>query len=135
MANFNGFIKNIQKRAEEVEVGASRVKVRAALAISQTVILATPVKSGHARANWQIGLGAGVRNELDDEDVGGNRTIRKNKSTIRAAIPRQPIFISNLVPYIHELNGGSSSQAPAAFVQIAVQEALSAVARAKVFRR
>ena len=135
MANFAGFIRNIQRRAQEVESGASRVKVRAALAIDQTVILATPVLSGHARANWQSGINKPVTRVIEENDVGGQTTIARNAKVIRTAKPRQAIYISNNVPYIQELNSGSSSQAPAAFVQLAVQEALSAVARTKVFRK
>ncbi len=135
MARFAAFVRNIQKRAQEVEVGASRVKRRAAIAISQTVILATPVDTGHARANWQVGLGAAIKEEIDDVDPSGGNTILRNNSEIGRSRPRTAIYISNNVPYIGELNRGSSSQAPASFVQIAVQEALSAVARTKVFKR
>jgi len=134
MATFARFIKNIQRRALQVETGASIVKRRAALAINQTVILVTPVKSGHARANWQIGLGVAETKEIDEEDISGQATIARNNAEINRSLPREAIFISNNVPYIQELNRGSSSQAPAQFVQIAVQEAISAVARTKVFR-
>lgn len=134
MASFDVFIKRIRGRAEEVEQGARRVQRRAAIAINQTVVLATPVDTGHARANWQVGLGSAPKNELDEEDKAGGPTLARNNSAIGKSPLRKAIFLSNLVPYIGELNRGSSAKAPAMFVQLAVQEAISAVARTKVFR-
>lgn len=134
MAGFDLFAKRIRKRAQEVETGARRKQRRAALAINQTVILETPVLTGHARANWQVGLGVAQKSELDEEDKSGGPTIGRNRAEINRSRQGKAIFISNNVPYINELNAGSSAKAPAMFVQIAVQEALSAVARTKVFR-
>ena len=135
MANFAGFIRNIRRRAREVETGASRTKRRAALAINQALIFAVPVKSGHARANFQVGLGAAIQSEIDEDELTAGQVIARNNGVIGRSKPRQAIYISNNVPYIGELNRGSSSQAPAMFVQIAVQQALSAVAKTKVFKR
>ncbi len=124
----------MQRRAEEVKFGTNKAVRSLALAINQTVILSTPVKTGHARANWQVSLAAPIDKELDAEDKSGTSTIVKNKAVILTRPPRVDIILSNNVPYINELNRGSSAQAPASFVQIAILAAAAALQKAKIFK-
>ncbi len=128
------FARRIQRRAQQVEVGASDAVKSAALIINQVVILETPVKSGHARANWQIGLVAPITKEIDDEDKAGAATIARNNTLIRARTNKVDIILSNNVPYINRLNEGSSSQAPAGFVQLAVLAAVAVLVKTRVFK-
>ena len=133
MASLKVFTKRIRRRARQVETGASRILRVTALTVNQTVILATPVDTGHARANWQIGIDAPITEEIDEDDEGGLTTVARNASIIRSATPRKAIVLSNNVPYINLLNEGSSSQAPAQFVQLAILDAINAVKKIKVF--
>lgn len=118
---------------------------RLAGSILQALVSATPVDTGHARANWQVGLGAPVEDEIGrietsrvlrsssgetiHESVTSERsaqaTIAAGKSQLEARQPEQIIFITNNVPYIGRLNEGWSAQAPAGFVQLAIQSAMS----------
>ncbi len=134
MASPAVFARRIARRARQVETGASRTVRRVALAINQSVIFATPVLTGHARANWQIGIESPVTDEIDEEDKSGQTTIIRNESVIQTSKPRKSIILSNNVPYIHVLNEGSSAQAPEQFVQIAVKDAIAAISRTKVFK-
>ncbi len=134
MASPKVFAMRIARRARQVETGASRMVRATALIINQVIISETPVDTGHAKANWQVGISEPITSEIDEEDPGGSATIERNASTIRQAPPHKDIILSNNVPYIHELNDGSSSQAPEQFVQIAVAEAILAAKKTRFFR-
>ncbi len=134
MASPSVFTRRILRRARQVETGASQALRATALVINQTVILTTPVKSGHARANWQIGIDVAVTEEIDENDISGAVTIARNAGTIRLGVPRKSIILSNNVPYIQQLNQGSSSQAPAMFVQIAILQAIVAIKKTRFFK-
>ena len=108
--------------------------VRTALAVDQAVVLATPVDTGRARANWQAQIGSPARDVLDGEDKGGNATLARNANIIRARRGGGTIYISNNVAYIGVLNEGSSSQAPAGFVEMAVNAGINAIRRQRVIR-
>lgn len=134
MASPKVFAMRIARRARQVETGAPQAVRALSLIINQVIVSETPVKSGHARANWQIGISEPITSEIDEEDPSGSATIERNASTIKQAPPHKDIILSNNVPYIHKLNEGSSSQAPAQFVQIAVAEAILAAKKTRFFR-
>ena len=128
MANLGQFSKNIKRRARAIEVNADIGVARVMIAVAQTVILATPVDTGRARANWIASLGSPVRLPTDDEDPSGQETIAvaTTVAVARKAGSGVPIFLSNNVDYIEKLNQGSSSQAPAGFVEAAVAQGVVA---------
>ncbi len=134
MASPKIFARRIQRRARQVETGTSDAVKMAALIINQAVVLETPVDTGHARANWQVGLVAPITKEIDAEDKEGGATIARNNTLIKAREKRVDIILSNNVSYINELNEGSSSQAPAGFVQLAVLAAVGTLAKTRVFK-
>lgn len=135
MANdFTFFTKRMRERADQVVVGANNAVRTFALAINQVVILETPVKTGHARANWQVSLSKPILEELDAEDPGGQSTVNKNAALIKTSPPGVRIILSNNVPYINQLNDGSSAQAPAQFVQQSILAAGSALRKVRVFK-
>ncbi len=135
MASPSVFARRIRRRASQVEIGASKAVRATALVINQTVIFGTPIDTGHAKANWQVGIDNPITKEIEEEDPGqGEATIARNASIIRGIPPGSDIILSNNVPYINRLNEGSSSQAPAGFVQIAVLEAVAAVKKTRFFR-
>ncbi len=88
----------------------------------------TPVKTGWARANWipRIG-GATMEAAGDPEAVGSAKAAQQVGlgSVLSYKLVSGPVYISNNVPYILRLNEGSSQQAPAGFVQRAVQLAVT----------
>ncbi len=134
MATFKVFVKRIAERARQVETGSSRAVRALSLIINQVIITETPVDTGHAKANWQVGISEPIKSEIDEEDPAGTSTIERNAAIIRQAPPGKDIILSNNVPYIHKLNEGSSSQAPEQFVQIAVGEAIIAAKKTRFFR-
>ncbi len=132
MASLASFARRIRKLAGRIEENVENVVSETAIAVSQTVILATPVDTGRARANWQLEIGAPARTQLDRVDPSGQQTMAENNTRARTRKLGQDIFISNNLDYITPLNEGTSSQAPAGFVEMAVEKASTVVAKARV---
>lgn len=132
MADLKTFARRIRERAQEIEVNTDKITATLATTINQSVVLATPVDTGHARANWQVGIGASPLAERDEEDQGGAETIRRNNGVIQRRKTGQTIYLVNNVEYIVDLNNGSSAQAPANFVALAISAGIRGLARKKV---
>lgn len=117
----------IEKAKKSVEDAILNTSKKLAIQINQVVILATPVDTGRARANWIASLKNANTSQQDSEDKAGGPTIAKNNDTINSMSEPVNIHISNNLEYIVPLNNGHSKQAPAGFVETAV-----AVARASI---
>lgn len=88
----------------------------------------TPVDTGWARANWIPSLGSPAGGPVGSRtgvtagpQAAGTGRLASYKLTSGS------VFVSNNVPYIGQLDAGSSQQAPAGFVGRAVQSAASSV--------
>ena len=96
-----------------------------ALEIDKELRRRTPVDTGHARRNWIPSVGVPARVEAKDD--------RPHAEGVAAVLSYQladgALWVANNVPYIRRLNYGHSSQAPAGFVEMAIDAALARVAR------
>lgn len=140
------FARRIVVRADNVPKEVNRIKRLCALAVDQTVVLATPVDTGRARSNWLVSLGEAVDAVRvpyaplpAGKDIGkfsetGNAqaAMEQGKGVIAQAKVEQAIHVTNNLPYIQPLNEGHSAQAPAMFVEAAIQAGVAAVAGAKI---
>lgn len=107
--------------------------VRIALDITANLVETTPVDTGWARANWVPTLDNPFDGNPDPEEGPTAREVADGRATQQEAIvgvkrgyrlAKGVVYITNNVPYIRDLNDGSSKQAPAGFVQTAVQRAV-----------
>jgi hypothetical protein len=108
---------------------------QAAVTVLETVVRTTPVDTGKARRNWSVAINKGrpPSTELETTDPSGESTIAEGALKILTT-KRQPgevVWISNAAPYIERLNEGWSAQAPAGFVELAVQAGVASVRRGK----
>jgi hypothetical protein len=126
----------MRRHAERIEENANMLVRRAAIAVDATVVLATPVDTGRARANWQASLGGpetGVREAYIRGSKGSTGAANAHaaqeqaRAVIAARRPGQTVHITNNLPYIGALNDGHSALAPAGFVETAVLRGLAAV--------
>jgi hypothetical protein len=92
-----------------------------ALEVHGNLVEATPVDTGHARINWTPTLVAPSRVEIPGADPGA---AVDPVAALGPASPGDAMVIANNVPYIRRLNEGSSPQAPAGFVEKAVEAAV-----------
>lgn len=146
MATLRVFAGNMARLGDKIRANATKIQRATALAIDQTVVLATPVgdgklwkhappkgyTGGRARGNWQVGIGAPVTSTLDAIDPGGQSTISAGAAAIDASTPGADIHITNNLPYIVPLNEGHSKQAPAGFIEIAIADGQEVVRNAKI---
>ena len=85
----------------------------------------TPIDTGWASSNWVPRIG-----KDRDEPVGlpGNvssaEQAQGEAEMLTYKLPMGVVYISNNVPYIGRLNLGSSPQAPAGFVERAIEKAV-----------
>lgn len=92
----------------------------------------TPVKTGWARANWiatptvPSSSPVGTRHSVSGGPA--RSSVAKLIATYR--LEAGPVYVVNSVPYITRLNQGSSDQAPAGFVQVAIARAVRSASRA-----
>lgn len=125
LGDLNGMMK---KAGQKIADNADRLVRRCALAIDAAVVLATPVDTGRARANWQVEVGGPATTEVAATDKSGQGAIQQGKNAIAGYVGgRGAIFITNNLPYIERLNDGWSAQAPAGFVEQAVEVGIAAV--------
>lgn len=115
---------------------------RVALAADQAVVVSTPVDTGRARSNWIVALGDAADSPIEAYTPGEDRSteaantqaaLAQGEAVIRGYMGGQgtSIHITNNLPYIQKLNDGSSAQAPANFVETAVQQAVAAMTRGR----
>lgn len=119
-----GWTINPEKFAAETVKDFSELVSSLGLQVYTNLVYTTPVDTGRARSNWQASVGT---------PKGGTRGVQEPFSLIIEAkaefeasrIQKFPVlFIANNLPYIQRLNDGWSQQAPAGFVERAVDSVL-----------
>lgn len=101
-----------------------------ALDIHANLVEDTPVDTGWARSNWVAQLRDFFKGVVGSpKSIDPATGISSAKKIAGWKSGQGPIFISNNVPYIGRLNNGSSDQAPAGFVEKAIQRAVNALRR------
>jgi hypothetical protein len=100
----------------------------------QALVSATPVYTGFARSSWFPTLGSPLTQPIEKPslDAAARQAAAKQLAENRGRskkiqdtyrIGQGAAFITNPASYIVFLNGGSSAQAPAMFVERAVEQA------------
>lgn len=133
--DLGSFAARIRRLGARVESNCHEVAKRAALAVDQAVVLATPVDTGRARANWRVSIGTPLLSATDDTDPSGQAAIDQGRRVIDGFPGGETqIYIANNLPYIGRLNEGYSSQAPANFVELSVDAGLQVIRGSTVVR-
>lgn len=115
--------------ARQLERAVTSVVRRLAVNTTANLIETTPVDTGWARSNWIPSVGVSFDGNMFETSRDFRRALtggaislqqRGTAQVSRYALNQGLVYISNNVPYIRRLNEGSSSQAPAGFVQGAI---------------
>lgn len=105
---------------------SSNMSVEVAKVILADLLARTPVDTSTAISNWQVGLDRPIFSSIPAyfPGKGGLTAQASREAAWRAALsildlkqPGQQLFIGNALPYIRKLNDGSSTQAPAGFIE------------------
>jgi len=118
---------------DDIDATAAKVVTALTLEVTAEVQEATPVDTGWARANWvpKIGEPETMPRPRIVDNVAGRMAEQQaavaGVVTGYNSIKKGQVSIANNVPYIKDLNEGSSKKAPAAFVQQAISRAVAKV--------
>lgn len=129
-------VDQVRVVAGALEAFTGRQVQRLGLNVTANLIEDTPRVTGWARANWVPiidglfeGDGTPPKPGAPGTQVNARRAEQQQGvATVATANParfyREPITVTNNVPYIGRLNDGSSIQAPRGFIQLDILRAL-----------
>lgn len=115
--------RSIRLVQDEIERKTIERMQKAVLAIDAALVLATPVDTGRARANWLPSINKPRTVKLKRGDKSGSGALAKAQRLVSEIQLGDTFYISNNLEYIGVLNDGHSQQAPAGFVEKAIQVA------------
>lgn len=127
--NLRDLAKDLRAISTSVSTIGNETAKTVALAVITDLANVTPVDTSQAISNWKISLNQvtvlaippyvqGKKGSSQAESI--KATIDAAKLVLAAKKPGDTIWISNVLPYIGLLNDGTSTQAPAGFVDRAV---------------
>ena len=126
MASASQIAQDITQLVERLAVGIIR-------SVQENLEASTPVDTTWARSNWMPSIGSPFLRGLSALDrsptaqaASVQAQFQDSAKTSLASyrLSSGPLFVSNNVPYINDLNDGKSPQAPAFFVQRAIAKAV-----------
>jgi hypothetical protein len=133
MATPDEFAQRVRAMADLVGGNSTRLVRRVALAVDTAVVLRTPVDTGRARANWQVGTNGPISSvkypypeSPGSPDAGASEALSSGAERIKE-YTGGTLHITNNLPYITALNDGHSKQAPKGFVEDSVIAARNAI--------
>lgn len=133
--------KRMERYAKNVERNADKTVREVVEAIAPVLVYATPVLTSRARANWQGSINSPKTDVLFPEpdkpptvDSGATMGITSLKAAAVSYRPGSTVYLVNNVPYIGRLNRGSSAQAPAGFVLLAVLTGARTIRKARLLK-
>lgn len=130
MADLRVFAQRMRNRGKVLEERAGKLIGDTLVGIAEGVIPHTPIKEGRARRNWQANKSQPLTTYLDAPGTpsDGEREAISNARAVASKLKSgDAAHLTNNAPYIVELNRGSSTQAPAMFVQMEVLKALEKI--------
>lgn len=129
MGTLKGLATRLNDKADKLDEDASKLAVKVAETVVASLAYDTPVDVSTALSNWQVSVGTPVVADRAAFYPGEKGSTYKQSASaaidaarvrLAAKKPGETIYISNLLPYIRKLNGGSSKQHPGNFVEAAV---------------
>lgn len=126
MSDLREFAHRMTERAEASSSVGNDLAKKVALAIVRELVISTPVDTSKALSNWQVSLNTRPAGSLppyaygnrgSTQEISAVDAIRVAELILKNKKPGDVIHITNNLPYIRRLNEGSSTQAPAGFVE------------------
>lgn len=144
MTDLSNFARRIRVQANRVEPGVEEAVIECSSAVSRELVESTPVDTGRAITNWDAAVGRvpiGYRPTAAVPGQGGDTreaNVASALSRMLSAISQyrvgKSVNITNSAPYINKLNAGSSLQAPAGFIEAAIQRGRAVIRNVRIFR-
>lgn len=124
-----------------IDKAANELKKQVVRVIDQDVVDHTPVDVTTAVSNWQPSINEPPFVGIDAIVPGSHgstapqsraEAIAWVERTLKEVDPGEAFYLSNLTPYIEDLNDGTSKQEPAGFVERAIRKGELYAATAKL---
>lgn len=125
-----GFADDVQKWGKKIGARIDQIPRIVAVQIATKVIERTPVDTGRAKGNWHASIDTPSSAVTDDTDKSGSQAIANAASEAGDFRGGHVFYLVNNLPYIRNLEHGSSKQAPAGMVAVTAAEFEAAVAKA-----
>ena len=146
MANVRQFNISLEHFGKSLPKKVGQLQRRAALTIMRDLIVGSPVDTGRFKSSWMVGIGVADRSVMptrrgsERESGASKREERKRLNAnsrdasatsfdrLKLLTPetvngKEPIIISNNLPYATALADGHSQQAPSGWIEAAVSRA------------
>lgn len=127
--NQRRFDRLLRVAVEDIGITVQQAQRKIALDIFGDLVAETPIKTGRAMNNWNISVNIPDRTITDVGGTEGAIESIKQSAALQALselAPFSTVYLSNSLPYIVDLNEGSSDQAPAYWVDRAIFNNLNA---------
>lgn len=117
------FTLDLTRFAQKADADMTAVVQKVAMEAFKRVIFRTPVDTGRARANWGCTIGKPrAAMQIESTDKSGGATTAAMVATVQGMKGDGSVFLVNNLPYIQELEKGSSTQSPAGMVKVTASE-------------
>ena len=103
-------------------MAVNKVQRKVGLDALRRLIEKTPVDTGRAKGNWQVGINQRPQGALEAEDKSGSATFAKGAAAIATSHPFCEIHLTNNVQYILALENGHSQQAARGMLSVTLEE-------------
>lgn len=129
MKNLADLSRQLIAFADALPEKLNKIAKETVLAMETDLVYSTPVDTSKALSNWQVTLNAPATDDIpahSEGEFGSTRgvsaaqAINEAQTVLRAKKAGVPVFITNNVDYLEDLNNGSSRQAPAGFYERAL---------------
>jgi hypothetical protein len=123
--NLLDLANSLEKRAKEIDKRVNIIAIKVAMNLLENLVWRTPVDTSRALSNWQVSFDTPNLASIEPyvpgylgytQQASASEAINVGNMILKQKKPGQVIYISNAVPYIGDLNRGSSKQAPAGIV-------------------
>jgi len=131
----DSFTEDLQKFIGKTKINMDKLVRKVTFDLFGEVVMRTPVDTGMARSNWQLGINERPTGIVDEARLRKNKTKSDEKGAYKTArtITNAQVmpqfsnvkaggvnYIANNLPYIMRLEEGHSKQAPIGMARIAV---------------
>lgn len=140
------FSRRIRLQANKVQPGADEAVRAAGRGVATELVQSTPIDTGRAISNWDAKVGKAPVLRYVPAAVPGKAGSTR-QPTVAEALGRMlrkigrykagegnSLHIFNAAPYIRRLNEGWSKQAPAGFIEAAIQRGRAAIRNVRIFK-
>lgn len=119
-----GRLQGMGQLLQELDEAPGRLLRALTLEALGRLILRTPVKTGRAQNNWNVGISRPntATDDLEAYPEGGQLALARGTPVAGVARAGDTVFITNALPYIQPLEDGSSTQAPKGMIAVTVAE-------------